>query len=192
MWLLSLIAVLINTLVITRQISLLSYGVRKISSGEFGYKLQPNDLWGEIKLLFDEFNKMSTKLHQYEEKNIERAKKYGTMTAGQEIDYWQQRLLAYEPGSTKYNEIVDKIYDLENDKFQNELDFIKDAGYDVISVGKINDIFVGQGITESNKSTSSVHGMEQTIEIAERDFSGLCFTNLVDFDMKQQSCKGQK
>ena len=71
MWLLSLIAVLINTLVITRQISLLSYGVRKISSGEFGYKLQPNDLWGEIKLLFDEFNQMSTKLHEYEEKNID-------------------------------------------------------------------------------------------------------------------------
>ncbi len=71
MWLLSLIAVLVNTLVITRQISLLSYGVRKISSGEFGYKLQPKDLWGEIKLLFDEFNQMSTKLHQYEEKNID-------------------------------------------------------------------------------------------------------------------------
>ncbi|MCQ2957607.1 MAG: cell wall metabolism sensor histidine kinase WalK [Candidatus Gastranaerophilales bacterium] len=71
MWFLSLVAVLINTLVITRQISLLSYGVRKISSGEFGYKLQPNDLWGEIKLLFDEFNQMSTKLHEYEEKNID-------------------------------------------------------------------------------------------------------------------------
>jgi len=71
MWVLSLIAVLVNTLVITRQISLLSYGVRKISSGEFGYKLQPKDLWGEIKLLFDEFNQMSTKLHQYEEKNID-------------------------------------------------------------------------------------------------------------------------
>ena len=71
MWFLSLIAVLINTLVITRQISLLSYGVKKISSGEFGYKLQPNDLWGEIKLLFDEFNKMSVKLREYEEKNID-------------------------------------------------------------------------------------------------------------------------
>jgi len=71
MWILSLIAVLINTLVITRQISLLSYGVRKISSGEFGYKLQPKDLWGEIKLLFDEFNNMSTRLRQYEEKNID-------------------------------------------------------------------------------------------------------------------------
>jgi phosphopentomutase len=59
---------------------------------------------------------------------------------------------------------------------------LKDAGFDVISVGKINDIFVGEGITESNRSLSSVHGMEQTIEIARRDFTGLCFVNLVDFD----------
>lgn len=62
------------------------------------------------------------------------------------------------------------------------LNALKDAGYDVISVGKINDIFVGEGITESNRSESSVHGMEQTIEIAERTFEGLCFVNLVDFD----------
>ena len=62
------------------------------------------------------------------------------------------------------------------------LNALKDAGYDVISVGKINDIFAGEGITESNRSKSSVHGMEQTIEIAGRDFTGLCFTNLVDFD----------
>lgn len=62
------------------------------------------------------------------------------------------------------------------------LNALKDAGYDVISVGKINDIFVGEGITESNHSESSVHGMQQTIDIAKRDFRGLCFTNLVDFD----------
>lgn len=62
------------------------------------------------------------------------------------------------------------------------LNSLKDAGFDVISVGKINDIFVGEGITESNKSQSSVHGMEQTIDIAKKDFEGLCFTNLVDFD----------
>ena len=62
------------------------------------------------------------------------------------------------------------------------LNALKDAGYDVISVGKINDIFVGEGITESNHSNSSVHGMQQTIDIAKRDFKGLCFTNLVDFD----------
>lgn len=62
------------------------------------------------------------------------------------------------------------------------LNALKDAGYEVISVGKINDIFVGEGITEAHKSRSSVHGMEQTIEIAGRDFTGLCFVNLVDFD----------
>ena len=62
------------------------------------------------------------------------------------------------------------------------LNALKDAGLDVISVGKINDIFVGEGITEAYKSQSSVHGMEQTAEIAEKDFHGLCFVNLVDFD----------
>lgn len=62
------------------------------------------------------------------------------------------------------------------------LNVLKDAGYDVISVGKIADIFDSEGITESNKSKSSVHGMEQTIELAGRDFTGLCFVNLVDFD----------
>ena len=62
------------------------------------------------------------------------------------------------------------------------LNALKDAGLDVISVGKINDIFVGEGITEAYKSKSSVHGMEQTLEIADKDFTGLCFVNLVDFD----------
>lgn len=62
------------------------------------------------------------------------------------------------------------------------LNELKDNGYDVISVGKINDIFDGEGITESHKSKSSVHGMEQTLEIMDKDFEGLCFVNLVDFD----------
>ena len=62
------------------------------------------------------------------------------------------------------------------------LNVLKNAGLDVISVGKINDIFDGEGVTESHKSKSSVHGMEQTIEIANKDFIGLCFVNLVDFD----------
>ncbi len=62
------------------------------------------------------------------------------------------------------------------------LNALKDAGLDVISVGKIYDIFDGEGLTESNKSKSSVHGMEQTIELSKRDFTGLCFVNLVDFD----------
>lgn len=62
------------------------------------------------------------------------------------------------------------------------LNALKDAGYDVIGVGKINDIFCGEGITKTYHSNSSVHGMEQTIEICKKDFHGLCFVNLVDFD----------
>lgn len=62
------------------------------------------------------------------------------------------------------------------------LNALKDAGKDVIAVGKINDIFVGEGITRAERSKSSVHGMEQTIELAGEDFEGLCFVNLVDFD----------
>lgn len=62
------------------------------------------------------------------------------------------------------------------------LNALHEAGYDVISVGKIYDIFDGEGLTASNKSKSSVHGMEQTMEMARSDFQGLCFTNLVDFD----------
>lgn len=65
---------------------------------------------------------------------------------------------------------------------QTVLNALKDGGYDVISVGKIFDIFDGEGLTESNHSNSSVHGMEQTIDIAGREFNGICFTNLVDFD----------
>lgn len=62
------------------------------------------------------------------------------------------------------------------------LDVLKGNGLDVIAVGKINDIFAGEGITRVERSKSSVHGMEQTIEIAGEDFKGLCFVNLVDFD----------
>lgn len=64
------------------------------------------------------------------------------------------------------------------------LNSLKDANYDVLAIGKINDIFVGEGVTESFHSESSVHGMEQTIDCAKRDFTGLCFVNLVDFDAK--------
>ena len=53
----------------------------------------------------------------------------------------------------------------------------------MIGVGKINDIFCGEGITQTYHSDSSVHGMQQTIEICKEDFHGLCFVNLVDFDM---------
>ncbi|HBH18436.1 MAG TPA: hypothetical protein DDX14_05780, partial [Cyanobacteria bacterium UBA9579] len=70
-WILSIAAVLINTLLITRQIKLLVDGVRRVSTGEFGYKIASKDLWGEIKQLFDAFNDMSARLRQYEEKNID-------------------------------------------------------------------------------------------------------------------------
>ena len=62
------------------------------------------------------------------------------------------------------------------------LNVLKDNGYDMISIGKINDIFVGEGVTKAIHSESSVNGMEQTIEETKKDFKGLCFVNLVDFD----------
>ena len=64
------------------------------------------------------------------------------------------------------------------------LDDLKAVGYDVISIGKINDIFNTRGITKALHSTSSVEGMKQTIEVCNEDFNGLCFVNLVDFDAK--------
>lgn len=59
---------------------------------------------------------------------------------------------------------------------------LKENGKDVIAVGKINDIFDGEGITKTYKSKSSVHGMEQTLDLVKQEFHGLCFVNLVDFD----------
>lgn len=64
------------------------------------------------------------------------------------------------------------------------LESLKENGFDVISVGKINDIFNTKGITKAIKSKSSLEGMDQTIEVAKEDFNGLCFVNLVDFDAK--------
>lgn len=64
------------------------------------------------------------------------------------------------------------------------LDNLKEAGYDVISIGKINDIFNTKGITKAIKSKSSHEGMLQTIDVAKSEFNGICFTNLVDFDAK--------
>ncbi len=63
------------------------------------------------------------------------------------------------------------------------LDILKENNHSVISVGKIGDIFCNEGITESNPSKGNTDGMEKTLEIADRDFDGLCFVNLVDFDM---------
>lgn len=64
------------------------------------------------------------------------------------------------------------------------LDLLKNEGYDVISIGKIFDLFAGRGLTESNPTKGNTDGINKTIEMMERDFTGLCFTNLVDFDMK--------
>ena len=65
---------------------------------------------------------------------------------------------------------------------ETTLDALKEAGYDVISIGKINDIFNTCGITEAYKTVSNHHGMEILNDVAKNDFKGLCFLNLVDFD----------
>jgi phosphopentomutase len=63
------------------------------------------------------------------------------------------------------------------------LNVLEENGYDVVAIGKIHDIFDAYGVTESIHSVSSVNGMQQTIDAAERDdWRGLCFVNLVDFD----------
>lgn len=75
------------------------------------------------------------------------------------------------------------------------LNALDENGYSVISIGKINDIFDTEGINEAYHSKSSVHGMHQTIEMLEKDFTGLCFANLVDFDAKwghRRNPKGYK
>ena len=66
---------------------------------------------------------------------------------------------------------------------QTLLDAVCAAGQDMIAVGKIHDIFAGRGMTEFSYTTSNADGMAQTLAAAQRGFTGLCFTNLVDFDM---------
>ena len=73
-------------------------------------------------------------------------------------------------------------YSLEPPR-QTMLDAIKAAGLDSIGVGKINDIFAGHGTTEYVYNKSNANGMEHTTHYAAKDFHGLCFVNLVDFDM---------
>lgn len=63
------------------------------------------------------------------------------------------------------------------------LDRLKNDGFDVIAVGKINDIFANQGITEYVYTENNADGMAKTADYQKRDFNGLCFVNLVDFDM---------
>ena len=73
-------------------------------------------------------------------------------------------------------------YSLEPPR-QTMLDAIKAAGLDSIAVGKIHDIFAGRGDTEYVYNTSNANGLEHTARFAQKDFTGLCFVNLVDFDM---------
>ena len=63
------------------------------------------------------------------------------------------------------------------------LDYLSKSGLDVIPVGKIFDIFAGKGLKKANPTVSNADGMEKTLEFSKTDFHGLCFTNLVDFDM---------
>ena len=63
------------------------------------------------------------------------------------------------------------------------LECIKESSQDVIAVGKIKDIFASRGITESVYTGSNVEGIDRTMEYLDKDFAGLCFVNLVDFDM---------
>ncbi len=73
-------------------------------------------------------------------------------------------------------------YSLEPPK-ATMLDILKERGYATISVGKINDIFASRGVSESTPTSNNSEGMDVTLKIADRDFTGLCFVNLVDFDM---------
>lgn len=65
---------------------------------------------------------------------------------------------------------------------KTELDFLKEKGLMVHAIGKINDIFNGQGIVETERTVSNNDGMNKTIAMLDREFTGLVFTNLVDFD----------
>ncbi|MGE1162396.1 phosphopentomutase [Peribacillus simplex] len=62
------------------------------------------------------------------------------------------------------------------------MDELKDSGYDVLAIGKISDIFDGEGVTESLRTVSNMDGMDKLIQTIEQDFKGLSFLNLVDFD----------
>lgn len=73
-------------------------------------------------------------------------------------------------------------YSLEPPK-KTMLDYVKDSGMEVLSVGKIHDIFAGCGVTGMVRTVSNEDGINKTIAYEKQDFSGLCFTNLVDYDM---------
>ena len=85
-----------------------------------------------------------------------------------------------EPGNFKR---TSNRHDYALDPFgKTVLDSLKDNGKDVIAVGKINDIFNGQGITETVRTKSNMDGVDQLLNVMDKDFTGLSFTNLVDFD----------
>lgn len=73
-------------------------------------------------------------------------------------------------------------YSLEPPK-ETMLDWIKAAGQEVLAVGKINDIFAGRGITDMVRTVDNADGIDKTLNYAKREFNGICFTNLVDYDM---------
>ncbi len=85
-----------------------------------------------------------------------------------------------EPGNFKR---TSNRHDYALDPFgKTVLDSLKDNGKDVIAVGKINDIFNGQGITVTVRTKSNMDGVDQLLNVMDKDFTGLSFTNLVDFD----------
>ena len=59
---------------------------------------------------------------------------------------------------------------------------LEDAGHAVIAIGKISDIFNGEGITESVRTVSNMDGVDKLLDVMKKDFNGISFTNLVDFD----------
>lgn len=65
---------------------------------------------------------------------------------------------------------------------KTDLDLLHEAGYEVIAIGKTNDIFSGRGIDQAYHNESNMDGMDHVDEVLEKDFTGFCFTNLVDFD----------
>ena len=73
-------------------------------------------------------------------------------------------------------------YSLEPPK-ATMLNYISGAGKEVLAVGKINDIFAGSGVTDMVRTVSNADGIDKTLSWMERDFNGICFTNLVDYDM---------
>lgn len=59
---------------------------------------------------------------------------------------------------------------------------LKDADYDVIAIGKINDIYDGEGVTKAIRTKDNMDGMDQLLKVVDTDFTGISFLNLVDFD----------